>query len=315
MAQVILVGIGAGIAGALLFLSPIGATFLAFPLFTLCGLPIAIAGLGWGALSALVAGGVAGVGLFVALSGPAAIVYLALFAAPIVWMSRLAGLSRQPGPDGSAAEWFPIGRVLFHGAIAAAIGVIIVGVVIGYDPETLTQEVTAELTAWLTQSPDVAAPPSGEEIGAFVRLNVLAMPFTLSAILVIILVLDMWLAARIAEASGRLRRPRERLWTAALPYEAAIAFGVAVLVSLVPGAVGHAGGAFVGAVGGALALAGLAIVHAVTAGSNFRTLILVSLYVLLIVFGFPILLLVAVGLADTFFHFRAGRPRGASPTE
>ena len=53
MIQIILVGIAAGVAGALLFLSPIGGTTLAFPLFTLCGLPIAIAGLGWSATSAL----------------------------------------------------------------------------------------------------------------------------------------------------------------------------------------------------------------------------------------------------------------------
>jgi len=46
--QPILIGIAAGIAAALLFLAPIGATLIAFPLFLLTGLPIAIAALGWG---------------------------------------------------------------------------------------------------------------------------------------------------------------------------------------------------------------------------------------------------------------------------
>ena len=45
--RIILVGIGAGLAAALLFLSPIGGTLLAFPLFVLSGFPIAIAGFGW----------------------------------------------------------------------------------------------------------------------------------------------------------------------------------------------------------------------------------------------------------------------------
>ena len=54
MTQVFLVGIGAGIAAALLFMAPIGGTVLAFPLFLLTGLPIAIAGLGWGVIAGLV---------------------------------------------------------------------------------------------------------------------------------------------------------------------------------------------------------------------------------------------------------------------
>ena len=46
--QAILIGIAAGFAAALLFLAPVGGTPLAFPLFVLTGLPLALAGLGWG---------------------------------------------------------------------------------------------------------------------------------------------------------------------------------------------------------------------------------------------------------------------------
>jgi len=312
MVQTVLVGLVSGVAGALLYLSPLGGTILAFPLFILCGLPIAIAGLGWGMLSASIATAVAGVIAIIAVSGAGAVVYLALFGGPILWMCRLTLLSRQGERD---VEWYPLGRILFQGAIAAAVGVIVVGFVIGYDPATLTEEIATELVTWFAQAPDVTAPPTLQEVEPFVRFNVLAMPFTVSAIIVAVLVFNMWLGARIAEASGRMQRPRDRLWTASLQREAAIIFGAAVLASLLPGAIGHAAGAFAGAFGGALALIGLAVLHATTVGNDLRTLILVAVYVLIILFGIPILLLAVLGLAETVLHFRARRLRGASNNE
>ena len=74
MVQIVLVGLVAGVAGALLFMSPIGGTTLAFPLFTLCGLPIAIAGLGWTMVAGLIGSAVAAIVVLVAISGSAAIV-------------------------------------------------------------------------------------------------------------------------------------------------------------------------------------------------------------------------------------------------
>ncbi|MCB1495886.1 MAG: hypothetical protein KDJ86_08890 [Bauldia sp.] len=314
MVQIILVGLVAGVAGALLFLSPIGGTTLAFPLFTLCGLPVAIAGLGWTLIAGLIASAVAAVVILVAISGPAAIVYLALFAGPIVWMARFAGLSRQDGGDGGI-EWYPIGRILFHGTFAAAIGLVVVGIVIGFDPATITDEMVSTLSDWLAQSPDVAAPPSVEDIEPFVRFNVAAMPFTVSAILVIILVFNMWLAGRITDASGRLPRPRPPLWTAALPNEAVVVLAAALAASFIPGAIGHAAGTLVGGLGAAFALVGLAVLHATTMASNLRTLILVTVYVVLILFGFPIVLLTLLGLADGFVNLRARKLRGAPPNQ
>ncbi|MCB1489583.1 MAG: hypothetical protein KDJ88_19250 [Bauldia sp.] len=312
MVQIVLVGLVAGVAGALLFMSPIGGTTLAFPLFTLCGLPIAIAGLGWTMVAGLIGSAVAAIVVLVAISGSAAIVYLALFAGPIVWMARLAGLSRRDDDAGSV-EWYPLGRILFQGTIAAAIGLVVVGFVVGFDPASITDEMVAALSEWLAQSPDVAAPPSVGDIEPFVRFNVAAMPFTVSAILVIILVFNMWLAGRITEASGRLPRPRPPLWTAALPNQAIVVLAVAFAVCFVPGAIGNAAGTLVGGFAAAFALIGLAVLHATTANNNLRILILVTVYVVLILFGFPIVLLTALGLVEGFLNLRARKLGGAPP--
>ncbi len=140
------------------------------------------------------------------------------------------------------------------------------------------------------------------------------MPFTTAAVLVIILVLNLWLSARIAEASGRLVRPRDRLWTAVLPNEALIAFAVAVALAFVPGAVGYAAGAVAGAFGGALALIGLAVLHATTIGNSVRLLILIAVYVLLVFFGgLPLVLLAVLGIAEAFLHLRARRLAAPHP--
>ncbi|MEX0852388.1 MAG: hypothetical protein WD036_03770, partial [Bauldia sp.] len=65
MVQFILVGILAGLAAALMFLAPVSGTALAFPLFALAGLPLAIAGLGWSPLAA----GVAAIAAAAAIAG------------------------------------------------------------------------------------------------------------------------------------------------------------------------------------------------------------------------------------------------------
>lgn len=314
MLQIALVGIGAGLASALLFVSPFGGTLLAIPLFILSALPIAIAGLGWGSLAAAVAAAAAAVTIGAAIAVPAGAIQLALFGAPMAWCCRLALLSRTDEETG-AVEWFPMGRILLHGAVATAVGLIVVGVIIGYDPEAMTTEITAALSEWLAQSPDGGPPLTPAELEPFVRFNVVAMPFTTGSLLVIVFVLNLWLAARIAEASGRLARPRERLWTAVLPTEAVPIFIVAAVAALVPSAVGYAAGAVAGAFGGALALIGLAVIHATTLENTVRLLILTAVYVVLVFFGgLPIILLTLLGIAEVFFQIRARRFRGATPS-
>jgi hypothetical protein len=305
MVQLILVGAGAGLAAALLFLSPIGGTFLAFPLFALCGLPLAIVGLAWNSLAAVVGAAVAALVIGFFFSPASAAVYLLLFGLPIAWLCHLAGLSRPA--DGGGVDWYPTGRMLLHAAIAVAISLILIGVIFGFDPVALTAEMTDAFTRWIAESPNATGIPTAEEVEPFVRFNVAAMPFTMSALLLLTVVFNMWLGSRVADASGRLRRPRPPLWTALMPVEGVALLAAALVVAFVPGGIGHAAGALTGALGAAFGLIGLAVIHAVTMTNNARILILVTTYVLLVLFGFPILFLALLGLAESFFHFRARR--------
>lgn len=319
MARVLIVGIGAGIAAAILFLSPLGATFLAFPLFVLCSLPIAIAGLGWGALTgavAAVAAALASIVLFTWQAGTfvwaPGFVHLVLFGGPIAWMTRLALLSR-PGEEAGTTEWYPLGRILLHAAAMVAGGLILVALVIGFDQEELVADMTAVIVELMTESGGTAPPPSPAEVEQFARFNVSLLPFAMAGLLLVIAVVNVWLGARIARASGRLARPQEPMWTATLPNEAAIVFVIALVGAFFPGGLGQAAGVVAGAFGVAAALVGLAVIHASTIGFALRTPLLVVMYVVLVPFGFLLVLPAIVGLADIFFQFRARASGRASP--
>jgi len=307
--QVLGIGVAGGVAAGLLFLSPVGGSLLALPLFFLTGLPVAIAGLGWGLVAGAVAAGVGGLAILTFVGGTAAVAFLLLFGAPIVWLSRLATLWREPSEAAGAPQWFPLGRLLLHAAAAAAAGVVLVGAVVGYEPAALVEEFTAVVSGWLAGAP-TAAPLDPAEIEAIVRFNVAAMPFVGGVLMVAILVFDMWLAAIVARASGRLRRPRERLWTVVMPSAVLVVFALALVLHFATGAFAAVTAVVAGAFGCAIGLTGLAVLHALTVGIGGRGAVLAFAYLLLLVSSLPILLL---GIGETFFRLRARRFRGAPP--
>ncbi len=314
--QAILVGIAAGIAAALMFLAPVGGTVLAFPLFILTGLPIGLAGLGWGTAAGAIAAIVGTLAIFAVLSTMGAAAFVLLFAAPIFWAARLALRSRPVGDQasGDSREWYPLGRILVHLAAAAAIGVVLIGVLIGFDRATLTTETTQALVEWLSAMQTTGAPPTAAELEPFVRFNLAIMPVTVPVILLFMLVFDLWLAAIVARASGRLRRPREKLWGVELPNRALIALAAVTALAFLPGAGGEIARVFGGALAGAAALTGLAVMHALTASLSGRTVLLAIVYALMVFSGLPLILFVLLAVGEALFHLRARRFKGVPPT-
>ena len=312
MTQPVLIGIAAGLACALLFLSPFGGPLLAVPLFTLTGLPIVIVGLGWGAIAALAAGASGSTMLFGLVNWGAAAIFALMFAAPLVWLTWLATLWREVGSgDTGEREWYPLGQLLARAAVAAAGGLVAIGVIVGFDPPSLVEEMTAAMVDWLSLAGS-GPPPTAAEVEPFVRFNVAVMPSVLGVIALLILVLNLWLGAIVARMSGRLTRSRDTLWSVELPVGVAIGFAVALLLSLLPGPFGYAAQAFAGALGGAAALVGLAVLHALTIGMTGRAALLTLTYIVVVVSGFAAILLALVGVGETFLNLRA-RQTGAGP--
>jgi hypothetical protein len=314
MMQNVLVGLVGGFAAALLFIAPFGGTPLAIPLFALTGLPLAIAGFGWGGAPALGAG-VVGTALAYAFAGPGGALMLALvFAIPTTWATIVA---TQPTTTRDGRGWRPSGLVLAHAAVVLAIGIIGVGVLAGFDPEALTQEITKALVDWAaTVNPGPDPAPTAADVAPLVRLNVALLPATIGILAMAMVALDLYLGARSVGFSERLKRPVEPIWALALPAAVPAALVVATPLAFLPGSVGHAAATVAGVFGAAVALEGLAVIHALSRGIAWRGPMLGALYVLIFLSGLPVVLLALLGLAESAFHIRARRlnPRGPTPT-
>ena len=314
MVQGLLVGLVAGVAAALLFVSPFGGTPLAIPLFALTGLPIAIAGLGWGNLATLVAAVAGAAGAFAMAQWVGALAFVLLFAVPVGWATAMA---TQPRPLPTGKGWWPAGFVLANAAAAVAVGVILIGVVVGFDPPALTQEITQAMAEWAaTVNPGPGDPPTAADLEPLVRLNVTLLPATIGIIGVGMVALDLYLAEKSVRFSDLLRRPEEAMSTIAVPALVPAALVVAVVLAFVPGTVGHAAEAVAGALGAAVALVGLAVLHALTRGMAGRIAVLAVSYALILLSGLPLVLFALLGIAENMFHLRARRlrPRGPTPT-
>jgi hypothetical protein len=84
-------------------------------------------------------------------------------------------------------------------------------------------------------------------------------------------------------------------------------------LAFLPGAAGEIARVFSGALAGAAALTGLAVMHALTAGLGGRTPHLVIVYALIAFSGLPLILIALLAVAEAVFHLRARRFKGVPP--
>jgi hypothetical protein len=313
MVQILLVGLVAGVAAALLFVAPFGGTPLAVPLFALTGLPIAIAGFGWGNRAAVTALA-AGAALTYALaSWNGATVFVFLFAIPVAWATIVAV---QPTTTADGRGWRPLGLVLAHTACALAIDVLALGVLVGFNPPALTDEITQALIEWAASAnPDTTAAPTAADVAPLVRLYVALLPATVAIMGMAMVVLDLYLGAKSVGFSERMKRTLQPLWTLSLPVSIPAAFVVATGLAFAPGSVGYAAEAVAGALGAAVTLQGLAVIHALSRGISWRAPMLAALYALIFLSGLPVLLCALLGLAESAFHLRARRVKPRTPSQ
>ncbi len=296
------VGIGAGLATALLLAAVLTATSIALPLFLVSPLPVAIAALGWGWIAGIAATVTVGGAVFAVAQTEIAAAAFLLVAAPAAWVGYLLTLS-WPMADGTR-YWFPLGHALVHGAATVALALILVGLIIGYNPEAMAAQTAAMLQAWVT-SPEAGLSLTPADIDAIARLNMALLPYTTSALALLMLVFSLWLGARIVALSGRLNRPLTPLWTAELPAWAVAVFAGALAASLLPPPIGPTAAAIAGAFGLAAALVGLAVLHALTRGLPARPAIIAVIYVVLVMLRPAIAVFALLGLAESLFRFRA----------
>lgn len=314
MTRNILIGLGAGIAAALLFASVISGTTLALPLFLLSPLPVAIAGIGFGTLSGATSACLAAAIIAAAFNPLAGLLHLLVFGAPVAWAAHLVGLSRPHDTTPDAVEWFPLGMVLARLALATAVGIVAAGVLLGFDPATLVTQTVQAFEAWLTAGGAGADAPTTEQLTPIVSFSVALMPATAGCFALGTAVLNLWLGGHIARMSGLFRRGWTPMWTVVPTAFLVPALGVALVGCILPGGAGHIAAAFAGALGFAFALAGYGAMHALLRGRPGRFAMLFLVYAASFVFMLPIVIMAVLGVADTVWNFRFRRSAGGTGT-
>ena len=159
---------------------------------------------------------------------------------------------------------------------------------------------TAMKTAIAAHPPAGQAPPTDRDIHVYATALIAVQPWLTAAFLVICYLANLYLAARIAVASGGIAAknwpdiPRNLR----LPRAAALALAIALGLSITSGIVGLASGLVAATLVTAFGLQGLAVVHALTRGHTWRLTALIGAYLL------PFILWSVLGLLDTAFSFR-----------
>ncbi len=325
MMQIVLIGLGAGAASALLFASIAAGSPLSFVLANFAQLPIMLAAIGWTHVAGLLAALIASVGLALVTTGSVAIAFLLGIGLPAWWIGYLALLARPaPGADPAAMEWYPVGRIVVWTAIAAAVIVLVTMLRYGFDASQVQAGLRRELERalrFLSGSPrnSPLQLPSVRDPERLLDILVLIVPPMKAVALTVTSLLNLWLAGLIVRVSGRLKRPWPQISRMDFPPFAATVLAIAIAGTFLPGLIGLASGVFTASLLLAYALLGLAVLHTVTLGMTGRGFMLTGLYFTVGLFGWPIVLMSLIGLLETMLSLRARvvarrKPPAAPPT-
>jgi hypothetical protein len=317
MIQIVLIGLGAGAAAALLFASVISGAWLSVFLFYLAPLPVMLAGLGWSHWAALIAAFSGAVVLGVAFGGYFFLAFLAGAGLPAWWLGYLALLARPAGHEPANGgtpelEWYPPGRLTTWAAVLGALTVIVAIPSFGLDGETVRANLHHALAQLLHLETGSGAgtrgtTPAIKGVGdpkLLLNFLVEAVPPAAAVLSTLTYLVNLWLGGRIVKSSGRLKRPWPELAAMTFPHPMATALGIAVVLSFAPGLIGILASVVAAAFLIAFGVLGFAVLHAVTRPMASRGFLLGGVYATVLVFGWPVLVMAVIGLADMFFDLR-----------
>jgi hypothetical protein len=319
MIAIVLIAIAAGSASALMFASIISGALISLLLFYLAPLPLMVAALGWGPISATIGGISAATGLGAIFGLRYCIAFAVTIALPAWWLGHLALLGRPvthgassgngASPVAPALEWYPVGRILLWITGFAALTTMAALLTLGADAATITGAMRGGLLRIIGARDAASTGETEQWIDALVTIA----PVAAAIVAMMTLTLNLWLAARITATSGRLHRPWPDLKGAALPPMTLAALCVAVAFCFTGGLLAILAQIVTSALMMAYAFIGFAVLHTLTLALKSRALWLGGTYAIVVVFGWPVLAIVVLGLADAVFGLRQRYLRGRPP--
>ena len=289
-----------GSASAILFglaaLGSFGGILLAY----FCQLPLFIIGLSMGTTASVIAGAIAGAGIWI-LGGLFGVLMFVIFnVAPAVILVRQYLLSRPMG--NGQIEWYPCGLLATGGTF---IGVGLLAVVFIWfalraeGTETVIRDYLDQFTDQMLSH------LSPSERANIVDSAVPILPGSLGLSWLVMLVINGSLAHSLVARLGWNIRPTLNFVMMELPAYLPIVVAVMLVAAIfLPGTVGY----FVSNAAIILALpfflVGLAVVHLIARRMSAGIMLIIFFYILMFVFGWPVVFIVFLGLIEQLVGLR-----------
>jgi hypothetical protein len=311
MIAAIAIALAAGLASALMFASITSGAAISLLLINLAPLPLMVVGLVWGPLSAAL-GGVAATIVIASLFGlPYCIAFALLNVLPAWWLAHLVLLARPHDnaaatDSGAALEWYPVGRILLWIVVFATIVTAATLLTMGTDAATIQKTLR---TGWTELVEATGLTLNDSTLDALV----LVAPVGAEIAAVAMLTLNLWLAAKIAATSGRLRRPWPDLKNTALPITTIAVLSAAIVCCFSGGLLAIMAQVLTAGLSIAYAMTGFAVLHTLTLAMKSRALWLGCIYAVVAGFAWALLAVALLGLADAVFGLRQRYLRGRPP--
>jgi hypothetical protein len=315
----IAIAIAAGCASALMYASVVSRVRVSLALLYLAPLPLMVTAIGWGPLSAAIGGIAAASGIALLFGLPYAISYVVMAALPAWWLGYLVMLGRpvaNDAPSGNGAapaaptmEWYPPGRLLLWIAGFGFLTTMIALLSFSGD----ATEVATTMRDGLLSALKARGVETSADMERVVNLVVGAVPAIMVMGIMKMLIINLWLAGKIAQTSGRLNRTWPDLRSTALPPMTMVALCVGLAFCFSGGLLALVAQVATSALLMAYALTGFAVLHTLTLAAPGRVAWLAITYVIMLALIWPLLAMVILGLADAIFGFRERFMRGRPP--
>ncbi|CAK0758482.1 Predicted membrane protein [uncultured Gammaproteobacteria bacterium] len=299
----LLTALGCGVVSALLYLSVLSGAGGSVILGYLAPLPVFLAGLSFGAGSAVIAGGV---GMAVVMVGPSSMTgvgtYLATAAVPAVLVVWLASQSRTDGRGGT--EWYPPGRLLVVLVGLGLAGLVVAGLV-AQGEGGFRGVVEAMLAGVMTELVRPVAQDNRESVESVAKALASLFPAVLAMSWLLMVVANAALAQGLLMRIGRNLRPAMRMADLEIPERLVMLLAVVGVGALVlPDELGYVAANAVVVLVVPYFFAGLAVVHAFAATRPGKMGLLLVFYSVLLLFAVPVPVVIALGLAEHWTGLR-----------
>ncbi len=300
MPQAFALAVLAGTVSGGMALLPLTGSFALIFLGYFVQLPLMLAGLTMGLMATIIAA-VSATMLIALIVGPfGALIFLAALAVPAVIVVRQALLSRTVNGN---TEWYPPGLILALLTVFAAAGLVLGFVMFLDEPGGLLGMIDRSLTEAIEQLTEAA----GQSVPdmAPLRARIWMIPAAIASSWLIMAVLNAAVAQAIAVRTGKNRRPSPNFPSLDLPIWLWPLMGIAVLLAVLGGSdLGFLGRSALIVLAAPFAFLGLAVIHKFANRWSHRQLGLAAVYAGIIVFSWPILVVVALGLVEDWAHLR-----------